>query len=196
MTVLQSDSTTGSPASMDDIQCHDSSEIADTFVYKRSDVQGFPTGIVGDVGTCKINRSVRNRNNTAYGWSTEIPGDMHTKGHLCEAVFKAHKLVHTVMKRQKLTEEAFKKRKFQEQKLQHIQEAVKDGSFAYGFAAVHKFKCSDEFPSDDDLRKALRKMAVITAFSLQDLRNGWSILVNVIRTINITSSYFVCLVLC
>ncbi len=133
------------------------------FTYKRSVSEGFPTGIVGDVGTCKLNRSVKNRNLTAYGWSTEIPGDMHAKGHLCEAAFKVHskggfhKMVSDVMKRPKLTEEAFKKRKFEEQNLQHIQEAVRDGSFAYGVAAVQEFLLSNAFPSDDELQKNERK---------------------------------------
>ena len=52
----------------------DTEDASNTFVYKRSEVSGFPTGIVGDVGMCKQNRSVRNRNNTAYAWSTDIPG--------------------------------------------------------------------------------------------------------------------------
>ena len=60
------------------------------FLYNRSVHEGFPTALVGDVGTCKVNRSVKNKNNTAYRWSTEIPGDMHARGHLCEAAFKAH----------------------------------------------------------------------------------------------------------
>lgn len=151
------------PESTNDNILSNMHEKASSFVYNRFMEQGFPTGIVGDVGTCKINRSVRNRNNMAYGWSTEIPGDMHTKGHLCEAAFKAHGkggfhiLVQTVMNRKKLTKEAFKKRKFQEQNLQHIQEAVKDGSFAFGLAAVQEFKLSDEFPSEDVLKEALRK---------------------------------------
>ena len=89
-------------------------ESDDKYEYKRSDCKGFPTAIVGDVGTCKINRGVKHRNSTAYSWMTEIPGDMHAKGHLCEATFKAHgmggfhKVVNYVMKRPKLTEEAFK----------------------------------------------------------------------------------------
>jgi hypothetical protein len=111
----------------------------------------------------KINRGVRHRNQTAYGWSTEILGDMHAKGHLCEAAFKAHgqggfqKVVHDVMKRPKLTEEAFKKRKFQEQNLNHIQEGVRYASCAYGFAAVQEFKMSKEFPSDEQLTAALQR---------------------------------------
>ena len=133
------------------------------YKYKRSNFEGFPTAIVGDVGTCKINRGVRHRNQTAYGWSTEILGDMHAKGHLCEAAFKAHgqggfqKVVHDVMKRPKLTEEAFKKRKFQEQNLNHIQEGVRYASCAYGFAAVQEFKMSKEFPSDEQLTAALQR---------------------------------------
>lgn len=138
-------------------------ESDDKYEYKRSDCKGFPTAIVGDVGTCKINRGVKHRNSTAYSWMTEIPGDMHAKGHLCETTFKTHgkggfhKVVNYVMKRPKLTEEAFKKRKFQEQNLNHIQESVRDASCAYGFATVEEFKASDEFPSDEDLTGALRK---------------------------------------
>lgn len=150
-----------SPASTDGIECDSSSEA--NFEYKRSENQGFLTAIVGDVGTCKVNRSVKNKNTSAYGWSTEIPGDMHAKGHLCEAAFKAHgkgglhKVVNAVMNRPKLTEEAFKKRKFQEQNLQHIQEAVRDASSAYGIAAVIEFRLSSEFPSDEALKATLRK---------------------------------------
>ena len=54
---------------------------------------------------------------------TEIPEDMHAKGHVCKAAFKAHgkggfhNLVRSVMKRPKLTEEGFKMRKFQVQTL-------------------------------------------------------------------------------
>ena len=133
------------------------------FVYRRSSCEKFPTAVVGDVGTCKNNRSVRNRNSAAYGWSTEVPGDMHTKGFLCEAVFKAHgtggfhKVVNSVMKRPKLTKDAFKKRKFQEQNLSRIQESVRDGSHAYGMAAVEEFRKSSDFPCDDELRVNLQR---------------------------------------
>lgn len=101
------------------------SQTESAFLYRRSVYEGFPTGIISNVGTCKVNPSVKNRNATAYGWSTEIPGDMHAKGHLCEAAFKAHgkggfhKVVNDVMKRPKLTEEVFRKRKFQEQNSTH-----------------------------------------------------------------------------
>ena len=82
---------------------------------------------------------------------------------MCEATFKAHgkggfhNVVHDIMQRPKLTKEAFKKRKFQEQNFQHIKEAVEDGSFAHGLAAVQEFKVSDIFPYDDDLKASLRK---------------------------------------
>ena len=52
-----------------------------TFEYRRSHYEGFPTAVVGDVGTCKVNHSVKNRNSTAFGWMTEIPEDLHSKGH-------------------------------------------------------------------------------------------------------------------
>lgn len=92
---------------------------------------------------------------------TEIPGDLHSKGHLCEAVFKAHgkggfhKIVNNVMKRYKLTKKVFKKRKFQEQNLDHIKESVRDASKAYGLAAAQEFKASKEFPSEEELAAAL-----------------------------------------
>ena len=133
------------------------------FVYRRSSCEKFPTAVVGDVGTCKNNRSVRNKNSAAYGWSTEVPGNMHTKGFLCEAVFKAygtggfHKVVNSVMKRPKLTKDAFKKQKFQEQNLSRIQESVRDGSHAYGMAAVEEFRRSSDFPCDDELRLNLQR---------------------------------------
>ena len=106
---------------------------------------------------------MKNINSTAFGWITEIPGDLHSKGHLCEAVFKAHgkggfhKIVNNVMKRYKLTKEVFKKRKFQEQNLDHIKESVRDASKAYGCAAAQEFKASEEFPSEEELMAALRK---------------------------------------
>jgi hypothetical protein len=84
---------------------------------------------------------------------------MHARGHLYEAVFKAHrnsgfhKVVKYVMQRPK----AFKKRKLQEQNLQHIQEEVRDVIQAYGLAAVYEFKASSDFPSDDELKATLRR---------------------------------------
>ena len=105
----------------------------DAFAFDRSKYKTCPTIIVGDNGTNKVCRGVRNRSTSAYGWCSEFPGDMHTKGYLCEACFKVmgkggfHYLTHTVMKRPKLTQEAFGKKKFQEQNLNRIKEAVRDG---------------------------------------------------------------------
>ncbi|CAB3982279.1 Hypothetical predicted protein [Paramuricea clavata] len=42
---------------------------------------GYMTGVVGDIGTCKNNRSVMSRS-SGYSWVGVIPGDLHTKGHL------------------------------------------------------------------------------------------------------------------
>ena len=146
------------------------------FVFKRSECKEFPTAVVGDVGTCKNNRSVRNKDQSRYGWSTEVPGDMHTKGYLCEAVFKAHgvggfhKVVNSVMNRPKVTKEAFKKRKFQENNLNRIKESVRDGSFAYGMAAVQEFRKSSNFPTRDDLLKNLTKFGNHNQILLQQFK--------------------------
>ena len=86
----------------------ESNNISEVFLFKRSECREFPTAIVGDIGMCKNNRSVKNRDSNAYGWCVEIPGDIHVKGYLCEAAFKAlgdggfHKVVNVVMKRHKL----------------------------------------------------------------------------------------------
>lgn len=133
----------------------------DTFAFDRSKCKTCPTIIVGDNGTNKVCRGVRNRSTSAYGWCSEFPGDMHTKGYLCEACFKVmgkggfHYLTHTVMKRPKLTQEAFGKKKFQEQNLNRIKEAVRDGGVAYGLAAIHEFKKSNFFPSETVLKASL-----------------------------------------
>ena len=42
-------------------QMSDSYSNPSHFTYKRSECKEFPTAVVGDVGTCKNNRSVRNR---------------------------------------------------------------------------------------------------------------------------------------
>ena len=60
-----------------------------------------------------------------------------------------------VLKRPKVTEEAFKSRKFQQQNLSRIQEAVRDGSMAFGLAAVYNFMKSDHFPSKEALDENL-----------------------------------------
>ena len=87
-----------------------------TSFYRAS--PGFITGVVGDVGTCKNNRSVMSRT-TGYEWLGIIPGDLHTKGYFAECCFKEqvpggfHYLVAKVLKRPKLTTEAFKKKNLQ-----------------------------------------------------------------------------------
>ena len=135
----------------------------DGFAYNRSMCKACPTIIVGDNRTNKVCRGVRNRSMSAYGWCSEFPGDMHTKGYLCETCFKVlgnggfHYMIHTVMKRVKVTQEAFGKKKFQEQNLSRIKEAVRDGGLAYGLAAVQEFKKSAYFPSESDLKASLRR---------------------------------------
>ena len=146
------------------------------FVFMRSQCKEFPTAVVGDVGTCKNNRSLRNKDWSRYGWSTEVPGDMHTKGYLCEAAFKAqgvggfHKMVNSVMNRPKLTKEAFKKHKFQDNNLNRIKESVRDGSNAYGMAAVQEFLKSSEFPTISEMSKDLRKFGNHNQILLQHFK--------------------------
>ena len=125
-------------------------------VFDRSVNVQCPTAIVGDQGTCTILRSAKNRSQEAFKWVAEVPGDLHTKGYLCEAAYKAQKsgvflyVVNKVMKRPKVIDEAFRARKFQQQNLQRIQEAVRDGAMAIGLAAVQNFKISEDFPSKED----------------------------------------------
>lgn len=40
-------------------------EESKTFVYARSKGQGFPVAVVGDVGTCKVNRGVKQKDHSA-----------------------------------------------------------------------------------------------------------------------------------
>lgn len=133
------------------------------FILQRSGKHTFPTAVVGDQGTCKNNRSVKQKDQSAFGWVAEVPGDLHAKGHLCEAVFKAQEkggfyhLISNVMKRKKLTPEAFRGKKFQEQNLAHIKEAVRDGAIAYGLAAVQTYQHSKYFPSKEQLRQCLQR---------------------------------------
>ena len=121
----------------------------------------FITGVIGDVGTCKTNRSVMSRT-TAYDWVAVIPGDLHSKGYLVEACHKEqgpggfNYLVNKVLKRHKLTNDAFKKKKFAEGNLERIREAVLDGARAYGLAAVLEFQKSDLCPTEAEISQCCR----------------------------------------
>ena len=123
---------------------------------------GFITGVVGDVGTCKSNRGVMERS-SALSWVGIIPGDLHMKGAFIESCFKEqgpggfHYLVRTVMKRPHLNEEVFKKKKFEKNNFRWIKEAVRDCGRSYAFAAVHEFKNSTYFPSTNSLRSCCRR---------------------------------------
>ena len=139
----------------------DGSDNEEAETYNRSMHVQFPTAVVGDQGTCKVTRSTKNRSQAALKWVAEIPGDLHTKGYLCEAAYKFQKigvflcLVNKVMKRAKGTEEAFKLRKFQHQNLSRIQEAVRDGGMALELAAMHNFKKPKKFPTKEKLDEHL-----------------------------------------
>jgi hypothetical protein len=177
----------------------DSSSISSEFTYKRSQCDKFPTAVVGDVGTCKNNRGLRNRNIATYGWSTEIPGDMHAKGYLCEAAFKAHgngglhKVLNVIMKRPKLTKEVFKKRKFQDNNLNRIKEGVRDASESYGMAAIAAFQCSASFPSSGELKKTLQKFGSHNDILLQRFKEYLKASAEEDESHHITSSCSLCL---
>ena len=49
------------------------------------------TLFVGDQGTNKVLRGVKNRSEAAYGWCAEVPGHMHAKGYLYEVCNKVVK---------------------------------------------------------------------------------------------------------
>lgn len=102
-----------------------------TFVYDRARPK-VKTLVVGDQGTNKINRSVREKSAGAYGWVGEVPGDLHAKGYLLEVCKKTMGpggfmcILHHVLKRHRLTDDAFGEKKFQNQNLGRIDEAVRD----------------------------------------------------------------------
>jgi len=47
--------------------------------YDRS-AKNARTLVVGDQGTNKIIRSVKEKSSSAYGWAAEVPGDLHARG--------------------------------------------------------------------------------------------------------------------
>ncbi len=120
------------------------------------------TLFVGDQGTNKVMRGVRGRSEAAYGWCSEVPGDMHAKGYLyevCKKVMTSGGFMHIlqqVLSRRKITSESFGKKKFQDQNLKRIEEAVRDTAAAFAIAAVLEFKQSDSFPKEDELRQCKR----------------------------------------
>ena len=122
---------------------------------------GFLTGIVGDAGTCRINRSVMERS-PIYSWIGIIPGDLHTRGAMIEACFKEqalggfHHLVKNVLSRPKLKSEVFKDKKFEEDNYRKIREAVRDCGKSFCMAAAYEFKCSSSFPDPFALRSCFK----------------------------------------
>ena len=120
------------------------------------------TLFVGYQGTNKVMRGVRGRSEKAYGWCSEVPGDMHAKGYLyevCKKVMAPGGFMHILQKvlsRWKINAESFGKRTFQDQNLKRIEEAVRDTGAAFGIAAALEFKQSASFPNEDELRHCKR----------------------------------------
>ena len=140
---------------------HEETEIDDNTVDRT--VKGILSLVVGDCGTCRNNRAVVNHTLSSFDWCSPVPGDLHTKGYLCEACFKdqgqggLHFLVNKVLDCPKLTKDAFKKKKFQDQNLNRIREAARDGTISYGIAAARCFFHSSTFPSKSDLSLCKRQ---------------------------------------
>ena len=59
--------------------------------YNRNVHVQFPTAVVGDQGTCKVTLCTKNRSQAAFKWVAEIPGNLHTKGYLCQAAYEVQK---------------------------------------------------------------------------------------------------------
>ena len=137
---------------------------------------GYMSGVVGDIGTCKNNRSVMSRSSGYSNWVGVVPGDLHTKGHLVEACFKEqgpggfHFLVNKIMKRPKLIDSAFKKKKFEDGNLLRIREAARDGARAYGLAAVFEFASSSFYPSIDEQTQCRRSTGNISMIFLSKFK--------------------------
>ena len=54
----------------------------DELGYYSRNLVNCKTLVVGDQGTNKIVRSVKDKSQLAYGWAAEVPGDMHARGRL------------------------------------------------------------------------------------------------------------------
>ena len=161
---------------------HTSFRIPCCCVDKRKDIKeinrscdGYITGVVGDVGNCKNNRSVMARSK-AYSWTSIIPRDWHTKGHIVEACFKEqgpasfHYIVNKIMKRPKLVNSAFKKKTFEHSNLLRIREATRDGARAYGISVVIEFAGSDFYPTDEEKTNCSRPSGSHTDIFLEKIQ--------------------------
>ncbi|CAB4017634.1 Ankyrin repeat domain-containing 12 [Paramuricea clavata] len=110
------------------------------------DINKCKTLLVGDQGTNKIIRSVKQNH------SQHMSGQQRSEA-ICMRFAKRQFMCVSqhVMKRVKVTDAAFDDKKFQYQNLNRIDEAVRDISMAYGLAAVQEFIASEMLPSKDAL---------------------------------------------
>ena len=109
----------------------------DPYQFNRKN-KSCKTLFVGDQGTNKVLRGVKNHSEAAYGWCSKVPGDMHAKGYLyevCKKVMKPGGFMHilcNVISRTKINDDSFGQKKFQEQNLNRIEEAVRDMGISLG----------------------------------------------------------------
>jgi len=145
--IFQDSETGTTPESNADLY----SFVDEAYQYNRKN-RSCKTLFVGDQGTNKVLRGVKNRSQAAYGWCAEVPGDMHAKGYLyevCKKVMKPGGFMHilcNVISRTKINDDSFGQIKFQEQNLNRIEEAVRDMGVSFGMAAALEFQDSSYFP--------------------------------------------------
>ena len=122
---------------------------------------------------------MKNRSQAAYGWCSEVPGDMHAKGYLyevCKKVMKPGGFRHilcNVISRTKINDDSFGQKKFQEQNLNRIKEAVRDMGISFGMAAVLEFRDSSSFPSQEELSRCKREAGSHSLVMLKKFKE-WS----------------------
>ena len=150
----------------------------DPYQFNRKN-KSCKTLFVGDQGTNKVLRGVKNRSEVAYGWCSEVPGDMLAKGYLyevCKKVMKPGGFMHilcNVISRTKINDDSFGQKKFQEQNLNRIEEAVRDMGISFGMAAVLEFRDSSSFPSQEELSRCKRETGSHSLVMLKKFKE-WS----------------------
>ncbi|XP_078591192.1 uncharacterized protein LOC144870649 [Branchiostoma floridae x Branchiostoma japonicum] len=136
---------------MEQVQVGEEDEV---YTFHRKNA---PNVTVGDGLTNKNHLHCRLSDEVAFGWTTEMPGDMHASGYAEECFAKSqgpgglYHVIAEVLKRKKVKQETYGKDKFKENNLQLIREANRDVAYGYGLCAVLEFEDSDHFPSEEEL---------------------------------------------
>ncbi|CAH1242906.1 BARD1 [Branchiostoma lanceolatum] len=136
---------------MEQVQVGEEDEV---YTFHRKNA---PNVTVGDGLTNKNHLHCRLSDEVAFGWTTEMPGDMHASGYAEECFAKSqgpgglYHVIAEVLRRKKVKKETYGKDKFKDNNLQLIREADRDVAYGYGLCAVLEFEASDHFPSEEEL---------------------------------------------